>query len=130
MMESKENPREWESISDNAIVYRALLRKQWIDEATETVKYPAYLLRENEDGLSVNLASAVLPPEECAAKFRNCYGVASLKVGDIRQLGLDVVLDSRTHALIIGLPYREDNPFLAERLAYLLAKSSLIVWKP
>ncbi len=92
--------------------------------------YPAYLLRENEGGLSVNLASPQCLPEDCAAKFRNCYGVASLKVGDIRQLGLDVVLDSRTHGIIIGLPYREDNPFLAERLAYLLVKYSFIVWKP
>ncbi len=39
MTESKENPKKWESLSDNDIVYRALLRKQWIDEATETVKY-------------------------------------------------------------------------------------------
>lgn len=120
---------EFESLLDNAIVYRALLRRQWIDEETWTVKFQAYLLRQNEQGISVNIASN-FSPEQCAARFRNCYGVASIQVGNIRQLGLDVVPDSRSHAIIIGLPFCEDNLIIANRFAYLLAEHSQIVWRP
>lgn len=66
-------------------------------------------------------------PQQCAARFRNCYGVASLNVGEIRALALDVVPDSTSHANIIGLPYREDDRFRADRLADLLAPISRLV---
>ena len=120
-----------ESLPCSAIVYRALLRKQWLDEIRNEVNVPAYLLRKrrNEQGLSVNIASACTP-EQCAARFRNCYGVASLHVGRIRDLGLNVVPDSSSHAQIVGLPYREDEPDRAGQLALLLAKQSRIVWLP
>lgn len=120
---------EFESLPNDAIVYRALLRRWWIDEDSGTVNFSAYLLRPNEQGLSVNIASN-FSPEQCAARFRNCYGVASIQVGYIRQLGLDVVPDSRSHAIIIGLPFCEDNLIIANRLAYLLAEQSQIVWRP
>lgn len=122
---------EFEPLSCSAIVYRALLRKQWIDEDTGRVKADAYFLRKsrNEQGLSVRIAS-VCSPEQCAASFKNCYGVASLHVGRVRDLGLDVVPDSPSHANIIGLPYREDDPALAERLAGLLARQSRLQWQP
>ncbi len=116
------------SLPDSAIVYRALLRRQWIDEANLVVS-SAYLLRANELGLSVTIAS-VCSPEQCAAKFKNCYGVASIQVGQIRELGLDAVPDSASHAQIVGLPDVTDNPDRAERLADLLADSSIIVWTP
>ncbi len=51
-------------------------------------------------------------------------------VGRVRDLGLDVVPDSPSHANIIGLPYREDEPDTAVRLALLLAKQSRIQWRP
>lgn len=120
---------QFELLPEDAIVYRAILRKQWIDEDTGRVKADAYFLRANEYGLSVNLASAC-SPEQCAGLFRKCYGVASLKVGRVREIGLDVEQDSTNHANIIRLPYREDNLAEAERLAGLLAKRSHIVWKP
>lgn len=60
---------EFEPLPDRAIVYRALLRKQWINEDTGRVSSNAYFLERNEIGLSVNIASAC-SPEECAAKFR------------------------------------------------------------
>jgi hypothetical protein len=69
-------------LSADAIVYRSLLRKQWINEDTGRVTADAYFLRPNEPGLSVNLADACTP-EECARFFRKCYGVASLEVGDV-----------------------------------------------
>ena len=120
---------QFEPLPFDAVVYRALLRKQWIDEDTNRVKADAYFLRASEPGLSVNLAS-VCSPEQCAGLFRKCYGIASLEVGRIREIGLDVEQDLVNHANIVGLPYREDNLALAERLAGLLAKRSHIVWPP
>ncbi len=120
---------EFEALNDSAIVYRALLRKQWIDETSDLVLLFAYLLRPNEPGLSVTIAS-VSSPEQCAAKFKNCYGVASIQVGEIRKLGLDAVPDSASHAQIIGLPDVTDDRDRAERLADLLAERSRLVWIP
>ncbi len=120
---------QFKPLPEDVVVYRALLRKQWIDEDTFRVKADAYFLRASEPGLSVNIASAC-SPEQCAALFRKCYGVASLQVGRVREIGLDVEQDSANHANITGLPYREDNLEEAERLAGLLAKCSHIVWQP
>jgi hypothetical protein len=49
---------------------------------TGVVEADAFYLRQNrnEIGLSVNIAS-VFTPEQCAARFQTCYGVASLVVG-------------------------------------------------
>jgi hypothetical protein len=97
---------KFEPLPEDAIVYRALLRKQWIDEETGRVKADAYFLRASEPGLSVNLAN-VCAPEDCADLFRKCYGVASLKVGSVREIGLDVEHDCVNHANLIGLPYEK-----------------------
>ncbi len=126
---SSSSDSEFEPLPESAIVYRALLRRQWIDEANNLVLSSAYLLRANEPGLSVTIAS-VCSPEQCAAKFKNCYGVASIQVGQIRKLGLDLVADSASHAQIVGLPYVTDDRDRAERLADLLAERSRLVWIP
>ncbi|MEG4320970.1 MULTISPECIES: hypothetical protein [unclassified Microcoleus] len=122
---------EFEPLPNRAIVYRALLRKQWINEDTGLVESEAYYLRKNknEQGISVNIAS-VCSPEQCAARFRTCYGVARLEVGGIRELGLDVIPDSISHADIIGLLYDEDDAERADLLADLLAEQSIVIWKP
>jgi hypothetical protein len=62
------------NLPDSAIVYRVLLRKQWLDKKTKEINYDALYLRQKkqEVGLSVNLASAC-SLEECAAQFRNYY---------------------------------------------------------
>ncbi|MBE9227321.1 hypothetical protein IQ264_17990 [Phormidium sp. LEGE 05292] len=127
--QSYDGASEFEQLPDNAIVYRALLRKQWVDWETGEIKFSAYLLRQNEQSLSVNIASACTP-QQSAARFRNCYGVASLQVGRIRELDLDVVPDSTSHANIVGLPNMQENPATARRLADLLARQSQIVWRP
>jgi hypothetical protein len=121
--------RQFEPLPENAIVYRSMLRKQWIDEDTGRVKADAYFLRANEHGLSVNLASKC-SPQQCAEMFRKCYGVASLQVGEVREIGLDIEQDAVNHANVMGLPLREDDLAEAERLAGLLAKRSYIVWQP
>jgi hypothetical protein len=121
--------RQFEPLPENAIVYRSMLRKQWIDEDTGQVKADAYFLQSNEPGLSVNLASRC-SPQQCAEMFRKCYGVASLNVGDVREIGLDIEQDSLNHANVVGLPYREDDLAEAERFAGLLARRSSLVWQP
>jgi hypothetical protein len=120
---------QFDELAMEAIVYRSLLRKQWINEDTGRVKADAYFLRLSEPGLSVNLAS-VCSPEDCARLFRKCYGVASLQVGDVREIGLDVEQDAVNHANIMGLPHRDEDLAQAERLAGLLAKRSALVWQP
>lgn len=125
---SASSKAEFEPLPCNSIVYRALLRKRWIDQDTGKLKADAYFLRDSEQGLSVNIAETY-SPEQCAKQFKNCFGVASLHVGRVRELGLDVVPDSLTHANIIGLPRSKDDLAEAERLAGLLAKQSRIVWR-
>lgn len=121
---------EFGALPCSAIVYRALLKKQWINEDTGKVKADAYFLREKEKytGLSVNIAKTC-SPQQCAEGFRKCFGVTSLHVRRIRDIGLDVVQDTSDHASIINLPYIEDNRAEAERLAGLLAKQSRIIYK-
>ena len=117
---------EYEPLPCNSIVYRALIRKKWIDEDSGNIKADAFFLREGESGLSVNIA-ATFSPQESAARFKKCSAIASLHVGRVRQLGLDVIQDSRTHANLTGLPYQDDNLAEAERLAGLLAKQSRLI---
>jgi hypothetical protein len=82
--------------------------------------------RINEQSISVNFSI-----EQSLSALRNCEGVASLNVGEIRELGLNVVRDSSSisWSIIIGLLYREDNRQRADDLALLLARKSRIVWK-
>lgn len=118
-------------LAEDEIVYRALLRKQWIDPDTHQVKADAFFLRvgRDNDGLSVFRAKC-RTPEECASRFNTCFGVAEIQVASVRTLGLDVVHgdeDQPEHALIVGLPTTEDDRAKAERLASLLAKQARLV---
>lgn len=123
------------SLAPDEFVYRALLRKQWIDPDHGQVKPEAFLLRpcKDHDGLSVFRASCC-GPEECASRFNACYGIGELKVGSVRSLGgLDVIQrqdDPREHALIVGLPTTQEDRARAERLAGLLARQARLVWLP
>ena len=94
---------QFEPLPEDAIVYRSLLRKQWIDEDTGRVKADAYFLRVNEPGLSVNLASECTP-QQCANLFRKCYGVASLEVKDVRETGLEIEQDSKNMQILSVYP--------------------------
>ena len=123
--QSSESASEFEKIPDTTIVYRAL-RKGWIDQDRSIVKPDAYYLRKriSEQGISVNFSI-----EQSLNIFKSCQGVASLIVGDIRSLDLDIVRDSSSHGSIICLPYREDDPPRADEFALLLARLSMIVWQ-
>ena len=80
--------------------------------------------RIKEQGISVNFSI-----EQSLSALKNCEGVASINVGEIRELGLNVLRDSSSHGSIVGLPYREDNRPKADELALLLARQSQIVWE-
>jgi hypothetical protein len=116
------------TLPSDAIVYRALIKKRWVNEDTGEILPDAFFLRKDkcETGVSVNIA-AVCSPEDCAARFKCCKFVASLQVETVRNLGLDVVQDKPNHANINGLPYWEDDLAEAVRLASLLANQSKII---
>lgn len=110
----------------SAIVYRAMARKQWIDRTNHCVSPSAFIRRpppKDADGLSVDIES----PRSCHDTLRKCHGVASLHVGQVRDMQLDVAVDAPPHANIFGLPYQEDDRTTAEYLASQLAKQARIV---
>ena len=115
-----------EPLPCGTIVYRAMARKNWIDKTSSRVLPTAYFRRpppKDDDGLSVDVSS----PQSCASALSDCFGVASLHVGRVRDIRLDVVVDEEPHANIVGVPRRDDNREQAERLASLLAKQSRLL---
>ena len=114
-------------LPSDAVVYRAISKKRWVNTDTGEILPDAFFLRKDkgETGISVNIAT-VCSPEDCAARFK-CKFVASLQIGTVRDLGLDIVQDNYNHANITGLPYGEDDLAEAVRLASLLAKQSTTI---
>jgi hypothetical protein len=107
-----------EPLACSTIVYRAMSRKKWVDKSTEpaTVLPAAFIRRPppaDVDGLSVDSLSA----ESCISPLRESFGAASLHVGRIRGLGLDVVIDHAPHANIVGIPLQSEDLAKVERLA-------------
>jgi hypothetical protein len=105
------------SLSDEDTIHRVLLNSKQAADPHE-----AFMLRpdEKDDGLSVNFDCT---PNEARTQecFEKTYGVASLLVGGVRQLKLEVVPDQPRHANITGVPYKGDNPAQAEWIASQLA---------
>ena len=123
----------WTPLPCQTIVLRVLKNLQSIHPKTDKATSAAFMRRakmsgKDEDGLSVSITPAELP-ETLAAEWR-CKGIVSLHVGCIREIDLDVLQTSTTHAVIVKLPYSEDNALEAERLAGLLAQQSRTVWLP
>lgn len=110
------------------IVLRLIKKRGWCDPDTQLIKADGFIRdsRRDHDGLSVNIASRT-DLEEWFGRWNACYGADSLHPGRVRTLSLDVVhLENNEpdHALITGLPFREDDPALAEHLAGELARMS------
>jgi hypothetical protein len=122
---SKDIELDFPPLPCNKIVYRSLTKRRWINEDTGQILPSAFHLRKDklEIGVSVN----VISPQDCVKIFNKCTIVASLHVGRVRDLGLDVVQDKDNHANIIGLPYPEDDLAVAENLGGLLAKQARII---
>jgi hypothetical protein len=111
------------------IVFRAMARKAWVDQAAQTVLPAAFIRRpppRDAGGLSVNIDS----PESCAAALHRCYGVATLHVGRMRDLALDVEVDAAPHANITGIPRDIDDRTRAEHLASRLARQARLIVSP
>lgn len=110
------------ALACSVIVFRAFRSKSWFDDATKRVTSAAFMRRPRDrTGISV-----AFTPQE-AERYLNSYGVASLHVGRVRDIGLDVVADRPPHAVITGLPFDEDDRREAERLAGLLARQARLV---
>jgi hypothetical protein len=110
----------------SSIVYRAMLKKQWIDPVSGTILPAAFIRRpppQDDDGLSLNMES----PISCVSGFKKTFGVASLHVGRIRDLGLNVMVDEMPHANIVDVPRESDDRTAAERFASQLARQARFI---
>lgn len=100
-------------LDDADTVHRVLRNKKQQEELHE-----AFMLRadEKDSGLSVffNCTIDEARKQPC---FLKTYGAASLLVGGIRKLALEVIANEPHHANIKGVPYKEDDPEGAERIA-------------
>ncbi len=115
------------------IILRALLKRGWFDEDTQRIKADAFILDRNkdQDGLSVNILSQTTV-DQWLSSFNRSFGADSLHAGSIRDIDkrLDVgqsredALTQPEHAVILGLPFPDDDPELAESLASRLAEIS------
>ncbi len=128
------------SIPCNTILYRVILKRGWFDPDDESsVKPEAFFRRaptekdgehnpRDENGLSLFREDRVSAKESMAA-FNRCYGVVSLHVGSLLDLGLRIVLDEENldKVLIENLPYENPGTAVAERLAGDVAESARIV---
>lgn len=105
-----------------------MLAVGWFDVQTGQARPGAFLRKpKDEVGISVGIA-AQCPISEFVDGFSTCYGVFTLHVGRIRNLGLDILPDPLRHANIIGLPFQNENQAEAERLAGKLAKQARPLW--
>lgn len=115
-----------EALPCSAVVYRAMSRKDWIDQTAHRVLPGAFFRRPpaaDGSGLSVDVES----PSSCHKSLNKCHGVVSLHVGRVRNLRLEVVVDESPHANITGVPRQQDDRDEAEHLASELAKQARIV---
>ena len=106
----------------SVIVFRAITRATSHNANTGGATPDAFLRRPRDiDGLSVDFNC---DPRECGRDLSGVRAVVSLHVGRVRNLGLDIMPDEPTHALIVGVPFRdtEENTHLAEDLAEQLAE--------
>jgi hypothetical protein len=127
----KETIAEFAPLLCDTIVYRALIKQKWINKDLKEILADAFVLRKDrsEVGISVNIAS-VCSPQDCASRFKRCEAVASLHVGRVRAVGLDIIQNKPNHAHIVGLPYIEDDEAEWEKLSDLLAKQSRLILLP
>lgn len=102
-----------ELAADSAIpLFRAMTRKKWVQN--NQILPAAFILREGENGLSVDIRSA----NSAVSQFRETFGAAELLSEEVKKLGLQICVDDEPHALLMGITPNEAN-FLASRLSRL-----------
>jgi hypothetical protein len=115
------------------IVVRALLKKQWLHEDTKRIKADAFIRdpKKDPDGLSVNIGSRT-ETSVWLGGFSRSFGADSLHTGRVRDIDSDLdigqteedALAAPAHAVIIGLPFSDEDPERAESLASRLVEIS------
>jgi hypothetical protein len=115
------------------IVVRALLKKNWCHEDTKRIKSDAFIRdpKRDLDGLSVNIRSKT-EVSSWLAGFNQSYGADTLHAGCIRNIDRELNVGQAEedaaaypdHAIITGLPFSDDDPVRAERLASRLVEIS------
>jgi hypothetical protein len=92
-----------EEIPNDADLYRRVTPEQY-NPKTKKISAPAFRLRENENGLSVNWARYTTIQQSACDRGRNYY-LAGIYANIPRDLGLKVEHDpkkNRAHSLIFG----------------------------
>jgi len=67
--------------------------------------------------------------EECIESFNRCFGLATVHVGTLRDLGLEVIYDveDSRKVLITNLPYERPAEAAAEKLVGDVAKTARVI---
>ena len=131
------------SLDCSSIVFRALIRSREYDKRLNKPASGAFLLREEESGLSVDIRS-IRPLEETIKQFRNVFAVISWHTGGVRNIrwgeelsgerSLDVVAIplevNPAHAEVRGLPHPTNELAEAEYVSGLLAAQARLAWTP
>ena len=115
------------------IVLRAVLKKKWLDDDGRITSTAFLRDPKHPDGLSVNIAS-LTDTNQWLSNFTRSFGADSLHSGRVRELGLeigqteaDLAESPPAHALIIGLPFTDEDPKRAEDLATELVRRARAV---
>ena len=121
------------SLLCSEIVLRALLKRTWFHEDTKRIKADAFIRdpKKDVDGLSVNIHSKT-DVNKWLCSFNKSFGADTLHTGRIRDINqeLDVgqsdeeVAANSEHAVIVGLPFCDEDPDRAESLASRLVEIS------
>ena len=117
---NKEQENDADQIHDDDLLYRRFhytsLRR---DGRITPAAYMRPKTRTPDPEISVNVASKATPEETLAVvEAKECFGLAVLKVGDVRRLGFTVHYDpskrNKAHCLIEGVETEMDCFRLAE----------------
>src|ERR1051325_6973829 len=118
------SPESYPTLECSCIIFRVVLRARSVDRQAGKARSDLFIRRPSDtNGLSVDIA-AHCTPAECVARFNRTYGVWTLHVGRIRDIGLDVIRDGPAHANIRGVPYEHEDQKEALRWADLLAEQA------
>lgn len=96
-------PPKTETSADFSLVYRAILKKAYIDTETREIDPQAFMCRPRNDfkGLSVGFATQHLDHLKVS-------GIAELDVTGIYSLSLTIQKTSSIHANIVGVPRKAE----------------------
>jgi len=116
----------------NTIVYRAITKESWlVNNGTEIDPAAFYRRSQKWDPNGVTIGEGPYSYRETDRPLtRPIYGiiavdadcVGAIRVAEAPEIALDITFDDPPHGNInTGLPFRDENPKLAERFANLLA---------